>query len=235
MTNQADQKCNGKPRATPWTTEQLEYLFLQSSSRIHIVKTKSRSWSRSSRATSTRNPSFRTWARRRRSTSSAKNRRISSLTWTTQRSSSFAKHLPNRNALIAIYTGRSRHCLLYLWKMRKNIVEWKRRSTRATTMSCRYLAMLSRRITSAAPDMDLPNDNECITRLKICCTKLVKRNMEDIHPFLRGGTTNTVTEIRWHALDGLSRTSCYLTELPWKIIHTSQQELREFETQNIRF
>ena len=37
--------------------------------------------------------------------------------------------------------------------------------------------MLSRRITSAAPDMDLLNDKECITRLKKCCTKLVKRDI----------------------------------------------------------
>ena len=39
-----------------------------------------------------------------------------------------------------------------------------RRSTGATTMSCRYLAMLSRRITSVAPDMDLLNDKECFAR-----------------------------------------------------------------------
>ena len=36
-------------------------------------------------------------------------------------------------------------------------------------------------------------------------------------------------------LDGMSRTSCYLAALPLKIIHTSRQELREFETQNIGF
>ena len=47
--------------------------------------------------------------------------------------------------------------------------------------------MLSRRITSAAPDMDLLNDNECTTRLKKCCTKRVERNMENTHPLLRGG------------------------------------------------
>ena len=63
-------------------------------------------------------------------------------------------------------------------------------------MSCRYPAIFSRRIKRAVPDMDLPNDNECITRLKKCCTKLVKRNVEDTQLFLRGGTTNTVTEIR---------------------------------------
>ena len=41
-------------------------------------------------------------------------------------------------------------------------------------------AMLSRRITSAEPDMDLLNDNECVTRPKTCCIKRVKRNMETL-------------------------------------------------------
>ena len=42
-------------------------------------------WSRSSRTTRSKNPSFRTSSRRRGSTISARNRRISSLSWTTQR------------------------------------------------------------------------------------------------------------------------------------------------------
>ena len=69
-----------------------------------------------------------------------------------------------------------------------------KRSTRATTMSCRYLAMLSRRITSVAPDMDLLNDKECFTRPEKCFIKRTKRNMEDTHPFLRDGTTTSRTE-----------------------------------------
>ena len=209
------QKCPGKPGATPWITEFLVYLFLQLNSKIHIVKTKSKSWSRSVRTTRTKNPSFKTSSRRRRSTSSPRNRRISSLTWTTQRSSSFAKHLQNSNALSATYT-RKQALSIVLAEDASEFVKVKRRSTRATTMSCRYPPMLSRRITSAEPDMDLLNDNECITISKTCCAKRAKRNMEDTHPFLRGDTATTSTEIRWHALDGLSRTSCYVTELPWK-------------------
>ena len=57
-----------------------------------------------------------------------------------------------------------------------------RRSTKATTMSCRHLAMLSRIIPSAAPNMDLLNDNESIN--KKCCIKRVRRDMENTHPFL---------------------------------------------------
>ena len=62
--------------------------------------------------------------------------------------------------------------------------------------------------------------------------EMIKRNMEDTHPFLRDGSATTSTESRCRTLDGLSRTSCYLTELSWKIIHTSRRELREVDTRN---
>ena len=110
-----------------------------------------------------------------------------------------------------------------------------RRSTRATTMSCQYLAMLSRRITGAAPDMDLLNDNECSTRLKNCCIKLVKKSMENTHPFLRDGITTANTESLCQKLDCQRSKKSYMTEPLWRIIHSSQQELREFEIQNIGF
>ena len=69
-------------------------------------------------------------------------------------------------------------------------------SKRTTTTSPQSLAMLLRRIAVAVPNVDLLNDKECTTRIKTCCTKLVKRNMEDTHPFLRGDTATTSTEIR---------------------------------------
>ena len=78
----------------------------------YTAREQSRGWSRSLRTTSTVNPSFRTWARRRRSTSSAKNRRTWSPTWTTPRSSNFATLLPNSNAyweIGIIYCGCGRN------------------------------------------------------------------------------------------------------------------------------
>ena len=98
----------------------------------------------------------------------------------------------------------------------------EKESTRATTMSCRYPAMLSIRRTSAEPDMD-------VTRPEKCYIKQIKRNMENTHPFLRDGSATTDAESRCRTLDGLRRTSCYLTELPWKISDTSRQEPREFD------
>ena len=68
-------------------------------------------------------------------------------------------------------------------------------SKRTTTTSPQSLAMVLRRVV-AVPNMDLLNDKGCTTKLKTCCTKLVKRNMEDTHPFLRGDTATTRTEIR---------------------------------------
>ena len=95
------------------------------------------------------------------------------------------------------------------------------------------LAMLLRRIAVAVPNMDLLNDKECTTRQKRCCKKLVKKSTQTIHPYLHDGTTTTNTEIRCPSLDGLSRTSCCLTSLPWRIIHTSRQKLRQFEIRHI--
>ena len=49
--------------------------------------------------------------------------------------------------------------------------------------------------------------------------------MEDTHPFLRDGSATTDTERRCRTLDGLRRTSCYLTELPWKIGSNTSREV----------
>ena len=83
--------------------------------------------------------------------------------------------------------------------------------------------------------MDLLNDKECAARLKRCCKKLVKKSTKAIHPYLHDGTATASTEIRCHSLGGPSRMSCYLTELPWRIIHTSPQKLRECEIRHTGF
>ena len=55
-THQAIRRVTEKLVATSWITEFLEYLYLQLNSRIQHVRTRSRSWWRSLRTTSTRNP-----------------------------------------------------------------------------------------------------------------------------------------------------------------------------------
>ena len=150
----SDSKSYGNAAATFWIPEFLESLFLQSSSRTQHVRTRSRSWLRSSRFTRTKNPSLMTWARRRRSTSSAKNHRIYSLTWTTQRSSNFAKIHPNSNVLSAIPTGESGSSIAdveEIWRLRRV----QRSSNRKTVTSPQSLAMLSRRTAVVEPSTDL--------------------------------------------------------------------------------
>ena len=88
----------------------------------------------------------------------------------TLRFSNFAKHLPNSNALIAIYDGRSALSTVLVEDALKHRKEL-RMSTRATTTSYPFLASLSKRITSAVPDMDLLSDNGCFTRQKKCRKK----------------------------------------------------------------
>ena len=79
--------------------------------------------------------------------------------------------------------------------------------------------------------MDLLNDKEHTTRLGKCCIKRVKRNMVSTQPFI----AKKDTESRNRTMDGMRATSCYLTELPRKIINTLRHALSEFVTQNIGF
>ena len=55
-----NQRVPVKPEATPRNKELLVDLFLQMNSMTHIVKTQSNSWSRRTRTTRTKNPSFKT-------------------------------------------------------------------------------------------------------------------------------------------------------------------------------
>ena len=139
--------------------------------------------------------------RRRGSISSAKNRKICSPTWTTPRSSNFAKPLPKSNAPIAIHTGRSALSIALVEDVKNRRKELKS-STRTTTTSHQFLAMLLKRITVAVPKMDLLSDSECTTRLQTCCKKFVDESMEDIHPCSRDGIITTHAESLCQILDG---------------------------------
>ena len=90
---------------------------------------------------------------------------------------------------------RDRHCRLYLWKvfqnLRKELWSW----TRTTTTSCQLQSVLSKRTLFAVPNMELLNGNECTTRVRKCCKKLVNPSMEDITSCVRDGTKTTNTPI----------------------------------------
>ena len=168
--------------------------FRQSNSRIQIAKTRSRSWSKSSRTTSTRSQT-------QKIDKFSKESQDWPPKWTTPRSSSFAKTLPKSNAPIAIPTGKSALSFAVV----KEILNPRRdqkSSKRTTTTSPQSLAVLLRKIAVAVPNMDLLNDKECTTRLKRCCKKLAKKSTEAIHPCLHDGTTTTSTESLCQILDG---------------------------------
>ena len=82
--------------------------------------------------------------------------------------------------------------------------------------------------------MDLLSDSECTyCKARKCCKELVNPSLKNVHPYLRDGITTTNTESLCHSSDGQSRNELKMTRLPWRIILTSQQELREFKIQNI--
>ena len=59
--------------------------------------------------------------------------------------------------------------------------------------------------------------------------------MTNTHPFLRDGVMATNTESRCQKLDGQRSKLLNMTRLPWTIIHTSQQDLKEFKIQNVGY
>ena len=67
------------------------------------------------------------------------------------------------------------------------------------------------------------NGNECTAKQRKCCKKLVNPSMEDTNPFLRDVTMTTNTEVLCHSSDGQRSKLLNMTRLPWKTIHTLQQ------------
>ena len=103
----SDSKSYGETCNNTGTQNTWSFLFLQPSTWIQHARTRSKCWSRNPRITNLKGHSFRTWASRRRSTTSAENRKIWLSTWTTPRPSNFTKILPNSNVLTAMPTGTS--------------------------------------------------------------------------------------------------------------------------------
>ena len=193
--HQATWKVAEKPVITPWITEQLEYLFLQSSSRIQHARTKSRGWSRSSRTTSIKNHSFRTWDRRRISTSLAENRKTWSPTWTTPRSSNFAKILPISNVLTAMPVGKWEKFIAAVeevWSLRGV----QRNSTRSTLTSPQSLDTWSIKTEAVEPSTELLKDKRCTTMRSKYLKRSDRESTEAILPYFRDGTPVHRTETR---------------------------------------
>ena len=87
---------------------------------------------------------------------------------------------PKSNAPIAIPAGKSAWFIAVGDEFENLRKDQKSSKTRATT-SRQSLAMVLGRMAVAVPNMDLLNDNECTTRLKNCCKKIVKKSTNVFH------------------------------------------------------
>ena len=60
-----------------------------------------------------------------------------------------------------------------------------------------------------------------------------KKSTDATQRYLHDGTPANRTELRCQPSGGKKKTQCYVKELPWRNISTSQQELREFKVRSI--
>ena len=141
-----------QPEATLLTTEYLVFRSQRWNCRMHGDKIMPQSWWRCSRNISIRNKSLKTWVKSKRSTSSAVNRKNYSATWTTQRSSNFAKNLPNINVLIAMPFQKSGSFIAVAWEI------W---SIRPIAILLQSLALSLRRVPVQDQNMVLLKDRWC--------------------------------------------------------------------------
>ena len=73
----------------------------------------------------------------------------------------------------------------------------------------------------------LLSGNECTARLRKRCKKLVNRSTEEINPYLKDDTKTNNIESLCRNLGGQKSKLLNMTRLPWRIILTSQQDLKE--------
>ena len=174
MTNPADQRVPGRPGTTPWITEFLVFLFLQLNSKIKIAKTMSKKLIEKFE----NQDSFLQDLKQTKEINkfSEKSQELIADMNNTEKFELFEtfskQSFPDCNSyweagIVYCICGRGFRVSQSTKEVDKSVND---------VLS--ILAMLSRRITSAAPYMDLLNHNECSTRLKNCCIKFVKKSME---------------------------------------------------------
>ena len=92
-----------------------------------------------------------------------------------------------------------RHCILYLWKMFKIFAKnWgvvQEQLQRLINSRLRY----QKEHHSRCQTWTFLNGNECTSRIRKCCKKLVNSSMKDINPYLRDSTKTTHKEVLCHS------------------------------------
>ena len=93
--------------------------------------------------------------------------------------------------------------------MLKDIAEWKGGRQEQQRRQCRYPAMLSRRIRSAEPDLDLLNDKESINKAQRNATQSgSKETWSAPNHSCEMAQLTKDTESRCRTMDGRRATSC---------------------------
>ena len=172
------------------------------------TKITSQNLSRCSRNISIRNNSLKTWVRSRRSTNSARTHNNYSSTWTTQRSSSFARIAQNINVLIAMPSPNSGSYIAVageIWSTR-GVLQHSRRPIAILLQSLDLSLII---IPVEDQHMVSLKDRWCSTRRSICLRKQDKVYMATIRQSFEGGTNKLDTESHWRITILAERKSCF--------------------------
>ena len=113
------------------------------------------------------------------------------------------KFLPNSNVLTAMPAGKS---IIYCscgrnMKSSQSPKEFDQNNRDVTSIPGYVIKKNSSRGAKHGPS----ERQSCVTKLKRCCKKLVKKRTEAIHRHLHDGTTTTSSDFRCHSLGGSSR------------------------------
>ena len=198
----------------PWPTSHLSTQN-STSAGLRFILIVCHHTSRSSRTTSIKIHSFRTWDRRRRSTSPAKNRKIWSPTWTNTEIFELCENTSKQQCPDCNATGK----------------------TGIISCSCgiNKKSTWSRKTAVVEPSTELPKDKICTTMPNKCFKRPDRESMETIQRYSHDSTLVTNTESHNLTSEGENTTSYCTTGSPWRSTSTQLQDPNEFRLQRNEF
>ena len=230
MTNQADQRVPGRPGATPWLADFLVYLILQLNSKIQIAKTRPKQLSEKFE----NHPNKESFLQDFKQT-----KEINKFSGESQE---LIADVNNTEIFELCETSSKHQCLDCHF-------HWEVGIAYCTCGRCL-------RVSQSTEEVDKSNND--VVSIPGCVIKKKNKRGARHGPSERQRMYDKAKEMlhkarqekhgkhssilaRWHndyeyrkSLSEIGRRIyCYMTELLWRIIHTSQQELRDFEIQNI--
>ena len=132
------------------------------------------------------------------------------------------------------YIGKLALCTAHVEEVqnpRKELGSW----TRTTTTPHQFQVTSSKVTSPMVPNMELPNGNECTTKPRRCCRKLVNPGMVVAKPFWKDGTMMINSASLCQNLAGLKNKLLSMKHLHWKTTRILQREKKELETRKIGY